>query len=157
MRYLIRKHDSTAASSRVDALLDYEQRSGLHERQAFDGFRERAVAAGSALKSLLLRCQAEGKRVVGYGATSKSTTTINRFGITPDLVEFISDTTPAKQGTFSPGAHIPVRPHGDFVSNYPDRALLFSWNHAAEVIAKEKAFSLSGGRWIVYVPDVREL
>ena len=75
--------------------------------------------------------------MVGYAATSKSTTAINWFGITPDLVEFISDTTPAKQGTFSPGAHIPVRPHGDFVSRYPDRALLFSWNHAAEVIAKE--------------------
>ena len=157
MRYLIRRHDSTPVSSRADALLDHEQRSGLHEPQTFDRFRERAEAAGSALMSLLARCKTEGRRVVGYAATSKSTTAINWFGITSDLVEFISDTTPAKQGTFSPGAHIPVRPHGDFVSRYPDRALLFSWNHAAEVIAKEKAFSLSGGRWIVYVPDVREL
>jgi len=157
MRYLIRRHDSTHASSRGDVLLDREQRSGLHEPRTFDGFRERATAAGPALRTLLLQCKADGRRVVGYGATSKSTTTINWFGITPDLVEFISDTTRAKQGTFSPGAHIPVRSHGDFVSRYPDRALLFSWNHAAEVIAKENAFSLSGGRWIVYVPEVREL
>ena len=157
MRYWIRRHDSTRASSRGGVLLDHEQRSGLHERQTFDGFRERAVTVGSALKTLLMRYKSEGNRVVGYGATSKSTTTINWFGITPDLVEFISDTTPAKQGTFSPGAHIPVRPHEDFVSRYPDRALLFSWNHAAEVIAKENAFSISGGRWVVYVPDVREL
>jgi methylation protein EvaC len=157
MRYLIRKQESTPASSRGHMLLDHERRSGLNEPQTFDGFRERAIAAGSALKTLLLRYKSDGKRVVGYGATSKSTTTINWCGITPELVEFISDTTPAKQGTFSPGAHIPVRPHADFVSCYPDRALLFSWNHASEVIAKEKAFSLSGGRWIVYVPDVREL
>jgi len=157
MRYLVRRHDSSAISSRASALLEKEQRSGLHERATFEGFRERAVRAGSALMALLGQCQAQGKRVVGYGATSKSTTTINWLGITPDLVEFISDTTPAKQGTFSPGAHIPVRPPSDFVSRYPDRALLFSWNHAAEVIAKEQAFAQSGGRWIVYVPDVREL
>ena len=157
MRYLIRRHDSGPVSSRAGALLEQEQRSGLLEPPAFDGFRERAAKTGSALMALLRQCKAQGKRVAGYGATSKSTTTINWVGITPDLIEFISDTTPAKQGTFSPGAHIPVRPHNDFVSCYPDRALLFSWNHAAEVIAKEQAFSLSGGRWIVYVPDVREL
>jgi methylation protein EvaC len=107
--------------------------------------------------TLLRRCKSEGKRVVGYGATSKSTTTINFFGITPDLIEFISDTTPAKHGTFSPGAHIPVRPHSEFAARYPERALLFLWNHAAEVRAKEEAFARSGGRWIVYVPGIREL
>ena len=110
-----------------------------------------------ALMTLLRSCKAEGKRVVGYGATSKSTTTINFFGITPDLVEFISDTTPAKQGLFSPGAHIPVRPHAEFAARYPDRALLFLWNHAAEVRAKEAAFARGGGKWIVYVPAVQEL
>jgi len=157
MRYVIGRAGSRPVTSRATTLLDHERRSGLHHPQAFDRFRDRAVEAGSRLMALLRQCKADGKRVAGYGATSKSTTTINWFGITPDLIEFISDTTPAKQGTFSPGAHIPVRPHGDFVSCYPDRALLFSWNHAAEVIAKEQAFSVNGGRWIVYVPDVREL
>ena len=109
-------------------------------------FASACRGTGAALMALLRRCKAEGKRVVGYGATSKSTTTINYFGITPDLVEFISDTTPAKQGTFSPGAHIPVRPHAEFAARYPDRALLFLWNHAAEVRAKEAAFARSGGR-----------
>ena len=105
----------------------------------------------------LRRCKTAGQRVVGYGATSKSTTAINFFGITPDLMEFISDTTPAKHGTFSPGAHIPVRPHAEFAARYPERALLFLWNHAAEVRAKEDAFARSGGKWIVYVPAVQEL
>jgi methylation protein EvaC len=114
-------------------------------------------ARGEALMALLADLKRQGKRVVGYGATSKSTTTINHFGITADLVEFISDTTPAKHGTFSPGAHIPVRSHDGFAAAYPDRALLFLWNHAAEVLAKEQAFTRSGGRWIVYVPRVEEL
>ena len=157
MRYLIGHAGSRPATSRVAALLDQEQAAGLHRPEVFAGFRGRVTAIGRTLLARLHDCQARRQRVVGYGATSKSTTTINFFGITPDLVEFISDITPAKHGTFTPGAHIPVRPHEDFAARYPDRALLFSWNHAAEVLAKEQAFSRSGGRWIVYVPDVREL
>jgi methylation protein EvaC len=157
MRYVIGRAGSRPVASRAAVLLDYERRSGLHQPATFDRFRERVTATGTALMTLLRRRQSEGRRVVGYGATSKSTTTINFFGITPDLIEFISDTTPAKHGTFSPGAHIPVRPHSEFAAKYPDHALLFLWNHAAEVRAKEEAFARAGGRWIVYVPDVREL
>ena len=90
--------------------------------------------------------RAKGKRVVGYGATSKSTTVTNYCGITPDHVEFISDTTPIKQGKLSPGAHIPVEAYTDFVRDYPAvRALLFAWNHAAEIRARGNR--LHGCRW----------
>ena len=107
--------------------------------------------------ALLFKLKRLGKRVVGYGATSKSTTVINYCGITRDLVEFISDTTPIKQGKFSPGAHIPVRPYTEFTANYPDHALLFAWNHAREIIPKERGFQAAGGKWIVYVPKVQIL
>jgi len=98
-----------------------------------------------------------GQRVAGYAATSKSTTVTNYCRLTPDLVEFISDTTPIKQGKFSPGVHIPIRPHEEFKTHYPDYGLLFGWNHAAEIMAKEEAFRDAGGRWIVYVPKVQVL
>ena len=156
MRYLIGRPDR-AGGARVERLLERERAMGLHRPETFAGFRDRVTNTGMALMTLLRSCKAEGKRVVGYGATSKSTTTINFFGITPDLIEFISDTTPAKQGLFSPGAHIPVRPHAEFAARYPERALLFLWNHAAEVRAKEAAFARGGGKWIVYVPAVQEL
>ena len=97
------------------------------------------------------------KRVVGYGATSKSTTVTNYCGITPDLVEFISDTTPIKHGKYSPGAHIPVRHSQEFAAEYPDYALLFAWNHADEIMAKEQPFVRAGGKWLVYVPRVEVL
>ena len=104
--------------------------------------------------TLLLNLKHKGQRVVGYGATSKSTTVTNYCGITPDLVQFISDTTPIKQGKFSPGTHIPIRPYEDFVANYPPYALLFAWNHGEEIVDKEQQFQSSGGRWIKYVPNV---
>jgi methylation protein EvaC len=106
---------------------------------------------------LLHEVHGQGKRVVGYAATSKSTTVLNYCGITPDLVEFISDTTPIKQGKFCPGAHIPIRPYQEFKDRYPDYALLFGWNHAEEIMAKEQAFKAAGGKWIVYVPKVQVL
>lgn len=98
-----------------------------------------------------------GQRVVGYGATSKSTTVLNYCDIGPDLVEFISDTTPIKQGKFSPGVHIPIRPYEDFKKKYPENALLFAWNHKLEIMDKETDFMKTGGQWIVYVPEVEVL
>jgi methylation protein EvaC len=82
---------------------------------------------------------------------------INYCGITPDLIEFISDTTPIKQGKYTPGAHIPVRPYQDFGRAYPDYALLFAWNHSEEIMAKEGKFRQAGGKWITFVPRVEVL
>ena len=79
----------------------------------------------------------------------------NYCGIGPDLVEFVCDTTPTKQGKVTPGTHIPVRTPADFAADYPDYALLFAWNHAEEIMANEQAFRAAGGRWILYVPTVR--
>lgn len=157
MRYSICPAGSRPPAAAVSALRQQEQARGLHRPDTFAGFRGRVTNVGHTLMALLHDCKARRQRVVGYGATSKSTTTINYFGITPELVEFISDTTPAKHGRFTPGAHIPVRAHDEFTSRYPDLALLFAWNHAAEVRAKEQAFAGSGGRWIVYVPEVQIL
>lgn len=107
------------------------------------------------LVSLLKEIKSQGKRVVGYAATSKSTTILNYCGIGPDLIDFISDTTPIKQGKFSPGVHIPVKAYSEFKSVYPEYAFLLAWNHSEEIMANEQAFMQSGGKWITHVPSVR--
>jgi methylation protein EvaC len=107
------------------------------------------------LRDLLLSLKEDGRRVVGYGATSKSTTILNYCGIGPDLIGYICDTTPIKQGRLTPGMHIPVVPHDAFVEDRPDLAVLFAWNHAEEILAKEHDFGARGGRWITHVPTVR--
>ena len=99
----------------------------------------------------------QGKRIVGYAATAKSATAINYFGLTPDDIAYISDTTPLKQGRFSPGAHIPVVPHEQFAADAPDYALLFAWNHQDEILANETEFRARGGQFITYVPEVEIL
>lgn len=155
MRYVIGHPGAHPVSAGVDLIRRQELELGLNEPATFERLRGRIEASRDALMEVLVRCRGEGRRVVGYGATSKSTTVTNYCGIGPDLVEFISDTTPIKQGKFSPGTHIPVRPYEAFTARYPDFALLFAWNHAGEIRAKESAFRQAGGRWITYVPDVR--
>ncbi len=154
MRYTLAPKGSRQVSEKVDAQLAKEAALALDRPETYARFKANCENSRAALMQTLERLRTQGKRVVGYGATSKSTTVINYCGITPTHVEFISDTTPIKQGRLSPGAHIPVRPYGEFVKHYPDYALLFAWNHAAEIREKETGFVAAGGRWIVYVPEV---
>lgn len=157
MRYVIAHKGRHSVSDRVNQQITKEESLGLNTQDTYDGFRKNCEHSRDRLMDLLNSIRQKGQRIVGYAATSKSTTTINYCGMTSDHIEFLSDTTPLKQGKFSPGAHIPVRPHEDFTANYPDYALLFAYNHAKEIMAKEQNFMESGGQWIVYMPTVQIL
>lgn len=154
MRYTLAPKGSRAPSKTVAEQLQRERAQGLDKVETYARFKVNCEHSRDRLMQTLETARREGKRVVGYGATSKSTTVANYCGITTNHVEFISDTTPIKQGKLSPGTHIPVKPYAEFVREYPDYALLFAWNHAAEIRDKEQAFIAAGGRWIVYVPTV---
>jgi methylation protein EvaC len=154
MRYTLAPKGSHQVSEKVEAQLATEAALGLNRLETFLRFKTNCEHSRAALMETLEQLRMHGKRVVGYGATSKSTTVINYCGITPAHLQFISDTTPIKHGRLSPGAHIPVKPHAEFVKRYPDYALLFAWNHAAEIREKETGFLAGGGQWIVYVPEV---
>lgn len=154
MRYVIAHKGAHPVSAAVAAQRARENALGLHKPETYEMLRRNIERSRDDLMDLLRDLKRQGKRVVGYGATSKSTTVTNYCGVTPDLVEFISDTTPIKQGRYSPGTHIPVRPYSEFQKHYPDYALLFAWNHADEIMAKEGGFRAAGGKWIKYVPRV---
>ena len=155
VRYTLAPAGSRTPSEAVHELLAEEQAAGLHERATLEAFGAKVLQVKEDLVALLRKAKDEGKRVVAYGATAKSATIANLCGLGPDLVEFVCDTTPAKQNRLTPGTHIPVKPAAAFSDPYPDYALLFAWNHADEIMAKEQAFRDAGGQWILYVPTVR--
>jgi methylation protein EvaC len=154
MRYVLARKGSHPVSTNVANILAAEKRKGLDDSKTYDVFRKNCEASRDALVRVIESLRDEGKRIVGYGATSKSTTITNYCGLGPSHIEFISDTTPIKQGKLSPGTHIPVKSHESFSSAYPDFAVLFAWNHATEILEKEQAFAASGGKWIAFVPRV---
>jgi methylation protein EvaC len=154
MRYTAARPGRRRVSGRVPQLLAEEGEAGFDRAGELEAFRRRVEATRAELIELLRGLAAEGKSVVGYGATAKSSTVINYCGITTELVSFVCDSTPAKQGRLTPGAHLPVLPPESFFGPHPDYALLFAWNHAGEIMGRERAFVAGGGRWILYVPEV---
>jgi len=155
MRYILAHRDAYPISDSVAQLIAKEEVLGLNRLVTFDSFRHKVEESRGELLSLLRDLKAQGKKVVGYGATSKSTTILNYCGIGSDLIDYICDTTPIKQGKFTPGMHIPVVPYAHFKDDAPDYAVLFAWNHADEIMAKEKEFMARGGKWIIHVPEVK--
>ena len=157
MRYIIAHKGARTVSDNVFRHMEKEKALGLDETATYETFRQKCENSRDKLIRLLKDKREESKRIAGYAATSKSTTVLNYCGIDSSLIEFISDTTPIKQGKFSPGMHIPIRRYEDFTGNYPDYAVLFAWNHAEEIMTKEQKFKDAGGKWIVFVPSVKVL
>ncbi|WP_235190727.1 class I SAM-dependent methyltransferase [Amycolatopsis rifamycinica] len=157
VRYTIARPGARTKSAALDALLAEEEAGKLSEPLTFARFGRNVERIRDDLVGLLTHLRAQGKTVVGYGAPGKSSTVTTYCGITTDLIPFVVDSTPGKQGHLLPGSHLPVKPPSAFSEDYPDYAVLFAWNHAAEIMANEQAFRAAGGKWIRFVPEVEVL
>jgi methylation protein EvaC len=157
MRYYLCHRGAYSVRDSVNYHLKAENSLGLDKVETYQSFKEACERNKNNLIALLKKIKSEGKKIVGYAATSKSTTILNYCGIGPELIDYISDTTPIKQDKFSPGMHIPIKSYDDFKKDKPEYAVLFAWNHAKEIFEKEKDFARQGGKWILFVPDVRVL
>lgn len=155
MRYTISHKGVKRVSKNVTSLIEREKKLGLDYVYAYVGFADSVNKIRDDLIGLLNKLKSDGKKVVAYGATSKSTTVTNYFGISQELVESIYDTTPIKHNKLSPGAHIPVLPYEQFRESNPDYVLLFAWNHATEIMKKEKDYMANGRHWITYIPEIK--
>lgn len=155
MRYVLAHKGAYAIQQSAIDLLSNEKKIGLDKKTTYENFRENVERSKFELINLLKKLKSEGKSIAGYGATSKSTTILNYCGIGPDLIDYISDTTPIKQDKYSPGMHIPIKSYQYFIDNPPDYVFLFAWNHANEIIAKEHTYISNGGKWIIHVPKVQ--
>jgi methylation protein EvaC len=154
MVYVCAKPGIHPVSSRVREQLARERARGLGAPETFTRFAARIEQSRDRLLEVLQAVRRGGQRVAGYAATSKSTTVLNYCQIGPALLDYVCDSTPMKQGLFTPGMHIPVVAPERFQADAPDYALLFGWNHAKEILTKEASFADAGGRWITYVPEV---
>ena len=157
MRYILANKGQKSISEKVYHQLHVEKNLGLINTETFNIFKKSCEKYRLELLGLINEIKSDGKSIAGYAATSKSTTIINYCGISTEHLDCIYDTTPSKQGKFSPGAHIPIVAHSDFEKNYPDYALLFAYNHLKEIMPKEQEYIMQGGQWISYVPKVRIL
>ncbi len=131
-----------------------EYAANLYRPETFLNFQERVNTNKSQLLSLLSRLKQDGKSIIGYGSPAKATVLANYCNLKPYL-DYIIDTTPSKQGKFSPGQHIPILKPEYFHQDNPDYALMFAWNYKDEILAKEQDFLNFGGHFIIPLPEVQ--
>ena len=130
------------------------ENSGPDKWFAFDLEVHRRI---DQLASFIKARAREGKMVVGYGASAKSTQWLNACGLHRSEVRFVCDSTMQKQYKNCPGSEIPVADEGALTRELPDYAVCFAWNFADEIIAKEKIFRDKGGKWLIPVPELKVL
>ena len=134
--------------------LERERIAGLNELTTYTKFATMVQQSKKQLVDLLRELKRKGYKIISYGATSKSTTVFNYCGITTDIIDYIIDTTPSKQGKFSPGSHIPVLCPAEGLDESVDYAFLGAWNYEKEILNKEEEF-IKRGRFISHIPFVR--
>jgi predicted TPR repeat methyltransferase len=156
LRVFAQRQDSEfhPVSSRVEALLRKEVEQGLSTIEYYADFQGKADRVKDDLLSFLLEAKRAGKTVAAYGAAAKGNTLLNYAGIRPDLISFVVDRNPAKQGKFMPGSRIPIVDE-DYLRQFkPDYVCILPWNLKDEVIPQLHYIKDWHGCFLLAIPSL---
>ena len=139
----------------VSALLQEESARGLQRLQTYLDFQPRAERIKNDLLSFLLEKKRAGEKVAAYGAAAKGNTLLNFAGVKADLLPYVCDMAPSKQGKYMPGSHIPILAPQQLAIEPPNYLLILPWNIAEEVRQQNWALKELGVRFVTAVPELR--
>lgn len=142
-------------SARVDEMLQREARAGMLSASFYTGFQAKTDQLKNDFLAFLLEAKRQGKTVVAYGAAAKGNTLMNYAGIRPDLISFVADRNPAKQGKYMPGSRIPILDEEKLKDAKPDYVVILPWNLKTEVMQQLEYISAWGGCFVTAVPALR--
>lgn len=142
-------HETSPA---VRAILDAEEAFGLRDAATYGALQGAAEEIKNSLIAFLLDARRSGKRVAAYGAAAKGNTLLNFAGVRPDLLPFVCDAAPSKQGMYMPGSHIPILPPDALEERTPDYVLILPWNIADEIRGALAPLAGEGARFVTAVP-----
>jgi SAM-dependent methyltransferase len=138
----------------VARVVNAERDAGLASAVRFDAFAGRVTATRRDLLSFLIDAQARGKRVGGYGAAAKGNTLLNYCAVRSDMIAFVADKNPTKQGRLLPGSRIPVVPPEEIDRVKPDYLLVLPWNIKDEVMTQMAHIRSWGGQFVIPIPSL---
>lgn len=143
-----------SVSPALAALLSREEQAGMKTLAFYSTLAPAAERIKHDLLRFLLQAKAEGKKVVGYGAAAKGNTLLNYAGVRSDLLAWVADANPHKQGKFLPGSRIPVVDPACIAQEKPDYVLVLPWNLLSEVRQQQAHIKSWGGQFVVAVPHL---
>ena len=141
-------------SDRVTELKAKEIEAGLNQIETYLGFGEKVKSIKRDLLSFLIDAKKHGKSIVGYGAPAKGNTLLNYCGIRTDLIAYVVDRSPHKQGLFLPGTHIPIFSPDKIRETKPDYLLILPWNIKDEIIRQMADIRKWGGNFVIPIPHL---
>lgn len=145
---------SLKETENISSILEEERNFGLLDINVYKEFQERANKVKCDLVEFLLKAKKENKKVVAYGAAAKGNTLLNYAGVKADLIEFVVDKSPYKQGLYLPGSHIPVVSEEVLRHSVPDYVLILPWNIKDEVVTQLDYLRVNGCQFVVAVPSL---
>lgn len=138
----------------IDWMLGQEERMGLHTPKPYRDFEERVFRHRDDLVRLIRSLNADGKKVVGYGASTKGNVLLQFCGFTQNHISCIADINTDKFGTFTPGTHIPILSETDVKAMKPDYMLVLPWHFRDSIVRREAEYLASGGKLIFPLPEI---
>jgi hypothetical protein len=138
----------------VAAMLTLEQAAGMFELPYYQGFQSIAETVKNDFLGFLLQQKTAGKRVAAYGAAAKGNTLLNFAGVRADLLAFVADASPHKQGRYLPGARIPVVDEATLRAARPDFVVVLPWNLRDEITPQLAYIRDWGGQFVFAVPEL---
>ncbi|MEW6552581.1 MAG: class I SAM-dependent methyltransferase [Campylobacterota bacterium] len=150
--YATHKESDIVESVNVENLLEEERSFGLFDMEVYKGFQEKANKVKYDLLAFLLQAKKDNKKVVAYGAAAKGNTLLNYAGIKNDLIEYVVDKSPYKQGKYLPASHIPIVKEEKIQELKPDYILILPWNIRDEIIIQLDYAKKWNCKFVVAVP-----
>jgi SAM-dependent methyltransferase len=141
-------------TDRVRSMARLEADAGMRQRSFYEGFERDAELAKAKLLDVLVQAKLEGKTVAAYGAAAKGNTFLNYAGVKADIINFVVDRNPAKQGKWMPGSRIPIVDEMHLKREKPTIIVILPWNIKAEVLSQLAYAREWGARFIVAQPQV---
>jgi SAM-dependent methyltransferase len=141
--------------SSVQELLAWETQAGVTNIDRHHRFAAEIADLRTQITDQLHALKKDGKSIAGFGAPAKATTLMYYFGLNGEVIDFIADDSPLKQGLYTPGLHIPVLPADEIYVRQPDYLVLLAWNFAKPIINNHQKYSNGGGHFIIPIPELK--
>ena len=138
----------------IDWLLGQEERMGLNTVRPFREFEDRVFRHKADLVRLLRALAADGKKVFGYGASTKGNVTLQFCGITEKELPVIAEVNVEKFGSFTPGTRIPIVSEAEARAMEPDYFLVLPWHFKEGILQREQEYIARGGKFIFPFPEI---